>query len=119
VKRILIVDDDAALVRGLERGMRNAGFDTKSAGTVAEAVSFCSQELFDLCIVDFDLPDGNGIDVMKAIRKSNSSIPIVLYTGTPPRSIGDLSAFSPVRVFQKPTALADLVAAVRKELGIN
>jgi PAS domain S-box-containing protein len=66
--QILLVEDHEDTARVLGRILRNAGFDVSHAGTVAEARSLAGTRPFDLLISDVGLPDGSGLDLMKALR---------------------------------------------------
>jgi PAS domain S-box-containing protein len=66
--QILFVEDHEDTARVLGRILRNAGFDVSHAGTVAEARRLASSKRFDLLISDLGLPDGSGLELMKALR---------------------------------------------------
>lgn len=66
--RILVVDDHDDTTRVLSRLLRMKGYEVLTACTVAEAIGLARTIRFDLLIADVDLPDGNGNDVMRALR---------------------------------------------------
>ncbi len=66
--QILLVEDHEDTARVLGRILRNAGFDVSHAGTVTEARALAGTRPFDLLISDVGLPDGSGLDLMKALR---------------------------------------------------
>ncbi|MDP9098434.1 MAG: ATP-binding protein, partial [Verrucomicrobiota bacterium] len=66
--QILFVEDHEDTARVLGRILRNAGFDVSHAGTVAEARALAASERFDLLISDLGLPDGSGLELMRALR---------------------------------------------------
>jgi PAS domain S-box-containing protein len=65
---ILLVEDHEDTARVLGRILRNAGFEVTHAGTMAEARARAASNRFDLLISDLGLPDGSGLDLMKALR---------------------------------------------------
>jgi len=69
--RILLVEDHADTARILARLIKTEGHDVQIAGSVSEAMQV-SQESFDLIISDIGLPDGNGLDLMRSIRRKRS-----------------------------------------------
>jgi PAS domain S-box-containing protein len=75
---ILFVEDHEDTARVLGRILRNAGFDLSHAGTVAEARSLAATRRFDLLISDLGLPDGSGLDLMKALRDAQGMKGIAL-----------------------------------------
>ena len=68
---ILLVEDHEDTARVLGRILRNAGFEVTHAGTMAEARTRAASNRFDLLISDLGLPDGSGLDLMKALRDSH------------------------------------------------
>jgi PAS domain S-box-containing protein len=66
--QILLVEDHEDTARVLGRILRNAGFDVSHAGTVTDARALAGTRPFDLLISDVGLPDGSGLDLMKALR---------------------------------------------------
>jgi PAS domain S-box-containing protein len=76
--QILFVEDHEDTARVLDRILRNAGFDVKHAGTVAEARALAAGRRFDLLISDLGLPDGSGLDLMKALRDAQGMKGIAL-----------------------------------------
>jgi len=65
---ILFVEDHEDTARVLGRILRNAGFEVTHAGTMAEALSVAAGKRFDLLVSDLGLPDGSGLDLMRALR---------------------------------------------------
>jgi CheY-like chemotaxis protein len=66
--QILIVEDHEDTARVLGRILKNAGFDVSHAGNLAQARELAAGRRFDLLISDVGLPDGSGLDLMKALR---------------------------------------------------
>jgi two-component system KDP operon response regulator KdpE len=75
--RVLVVDDEPQIVRGLRVVLRNAGFEVDSAGTKEEALDALSHRPPDAVLLDLVLPDGSGVDVCRAVREW-SHVPIVV-----------------------------------------
>ena len=66
--QVLLVEDHLDTARVLGRILKNAGFDVSHAGTVAEAHALVADRRFDLLISDVGLPDGSGLELMRALR---------------------------------------------------
>jgi len=79
--RILLVDDEPATQFGFSRFLNRAGYDIVPASTLAEAKARLAEERFDAILLDMKLPDGSGLDWIKAVRPENPDLPIVLITG--------------------------------------
>jgi PAS domain S-box-containing protein len=76
--QVLLVEDHEDTARVLGRILRNAGFDVSHAGTVAEARRLAANKRFDLLISDLGLPDGSGLELMKALRDTQGMKGIAL-----------------------------------------
>jgi DNA-binding response OmpR family regulator len=73
-----LVEDHLDTARVLGRILKNAGFDVSHAATVAEARTLSGGRRFDLLISDVGLPDGSGLELMKALRDAQGLIGIAL-----------------------------------------
>ncbi len=70
--QVLLVEDHLDTARVLGRILKNAGFDVSHAATVAEAHTLAGGRRFDLLISDVGLPDGSGLELMKALRDAQN-----------------------------------------------
>lgn len=77
--KILLLEDDEALALGIEFTLKGEGYDVVRCSLYSEAISTFKEEAFDLAILDINLPDGNGYDVCRFMRKT-SDIPIIFLT---------------------------------------
>lgn len=78
---VLIVDDDDALCRSLEIQLESQGHETRSAGSSTEGMAILGQWRPDIVLLDLKLPDANGIDVLRELRKKRPDVPVVMITG--------------------------------------
>jgi DNA-binding response OmpR family regulator len=78
-KKILLVDDEAAIVQSLRYILERSGYTVTAAGDGRSAVSLAASEEPDLIILDIMLPLLDGIEACKEIRKT-SSVPIIMLT---------------------------------------
>ena len=79
--RVLVVEDDAAIVRALSSFLTDEGFLCKSANGQTEALRLFEQEEFDIVLLDVSLADGSGFVVCSAM-KSKKDIPIIFLTAS-------------------------------------
>lgn len=81
--RILLLEDDASLIDGLEYALRKNGFEINTVRTVRGAME-CLREsgTYDLLLLDVTLPDGTGFDVCETVRAAGSQIPIIFLTAS-------------------------------------
>ncbi|MCJ2182755.1 response regulator [Novosphingobium sp. 1949] len=78
--RILIVEDDCSLARGMEASMAAAGFVLDCVSSGEEAIEIASSEPYNLIILDLGLPDMDGLDVLSTLRRKEIQIPILILT---------------------------------------
>lgn len=79
MKEILIVEDDKALSNGIGIALQTEGILISQCYDIAGAKRELSQKNFDLLLLDCNLPDGNGLDLLLEIRQG-SSTPIIMLT---------------------------------------
>jgi two-component system, OmpR family, KDP operon response regulator KdpE len=75
--RVLVVDDEPQIVRGLKIILRNAGYTVEAAGTKAEALAALASRPPDALVLDLVLPDGEGVEVCEQVRRW-SGLPILV-----------------------------------------
>ncbi len=80
LQRILVCDDEPQVIRALRVVLREAGFHTIPAGTLAEALDAAARHPPDAAIIDLVLPDGSGIELCRELR-SWSRMPILVLSG--------------------------------------
>jgi two-component system response regulator RegA len=78
---LLIVDDDAPLRNRLARAMEDRGFTVATAASVAEGLAAAKAEPPGYAVVDLRLADGNGLEVVEALREAHEDMRIVMLTG--------------------------------------
>lgn len=80
-KSLLIVDDDGPFLRRLARAMETRGFTVDTAETVSEGIAKSKIMPPKYAVVDLRLTDGNGLEVIEAIRQNRDDTQIVVLTG--------------------------------------
>ena len=80
-EHILVVDDDQAIRWTLREALQSWGFDPNEAGTVAEAVKQFHTDLPAAVLLDIDLPDGSGLDVLREIKREHPDAIVIMITG--------------------------------------
>ena len=76
-RRVLVVDDERLVRWSLTQRLRADGMEVIEAGSSAEALQ--AREL-DAAILDYRLPDGNGISVLRRLREIDPDLPVVMLT---------------------------------------
>jgi len=79
-KKILIVDDEPSIVTLIQFNLEKAGYETITATDGRQAVELAQNETPDLMILDIMLPELDGMEVLKELRKNQVDIPVILLT---------------------------------------
>jgi two-component system OmpR family response regulator len=112
--RIMIVEDDAVLARGVARLLESEGYAVDVVARGEQAILAAEQERFDLVILDVGLPGMDGFEVLRRLRAQAERVPVLLLTArdaVDDRVHGlDLGADDYVA---KPFAMSELAARVR------
>ncbi|HEX3252780.1 MAG TPA: sigma-54 dependent transcriptional regulator [Pyrinomonadaceae bacterium] len=80
-ERILVVDDDQAIRWTLREALQSWGFESDEAGSVAAALTQFNAEAPAAVLLDIDLPDGSGLDVLRAIKREQPEAIVIMITG--------------------------------------
>ena len=80
-RSLLIVDDDGPFLRRLARAMETRGFTVDTAETVSDGIARSKAAPPKYAVVDLRLADGNGLEVIEAIRQNRDDTQIVVLTG--------------------------------------
>lgn len=114
--KILVVEDDAGILRFIRSALEGQGYDVISATTGAEALAFAGSHCPDLMLLDLGLPDMNGVKIIEELRKW-SRMPIVVVSARTHENdkieAFDLGADDYVT---KPFSTGELLARVRVSL---
>jgi DNA-binding response OmpR family regulator len=113
---VLLVEDEDRIASFVEKALQRRGFDVRRVVTGGEALGAVSADV-DIVVLDLGLPDIDGLDVLRALRKSWASLPVVILSARgdiDDRVVGlDLGADDYV---PKPFAIDELVARIRARL---
>jgi two-component system chemotaxis sensor kinase CheA len=80
-RRVLVVDDSAGVRQLISATLSARGYEVEVAGNAKEAVMAVASGRFDVLIVDYAMPRSNGVDLVRALRAGNVTIPIVMVSG--------------------------------------
>src|SRR5689334_11790980 len=77
---ILIIDDEQEIRESLRELLTNEGYSTTVASTGEEGLRKLDEGVFDLTLLDITLPDHNGLDLLKVIRRDNTDTAVIMIT---------------------------------------
>jgi two-component system NtrC family response regulator len=78
---ILVIDDDVAFCRALQLVVSDMGFESQNAHTIDDGLAKLRRGGVDVVILDVVLPDGNGLDILPAIREMPDAPEVIILTG--------------------------------------
>lgn len=113
---VLVVEDDPVQIKAIEKTLQQEDWTVRTAEGVEEALGVLEEGGLDVAIVDHQLPDGSGLDVLKASKREAPNVPVIYLTGTGSEEVA-LQALSQgaVRYLTKDEdATEGLVDAVRE-----
>ena len=117
---VLVVEDNEDLVIGLQDMLHHDGYAVTVAGTVAGAIELVRARRFNAVILDLNLPDGDGLDVLKETQRLDPSLPVVIVTAhiSRDRTLGSLTegAFA---YLTKPYDREELRHTLRRAIGVK
>ena len=117
-ERILVVDDDAGVVRSVEAVLRDEGFDVVAVNGGREAVAAVERWSPSLVLLDVWMPDLDGIEVLERIRAKHKDLPVVVVSGHGTVELAvKATRLGAVDFIEKPFSIEGLLSSVRRALG--
>ena len=117
-RRVLVVDDEADFLATYERLLRREGYDVVTVTSRAAGLAALDGEPPHLVISDLRLPDGDGLDVVRAAHGGRDPLPVIVVTGYPSAENRRAALAAGATMFvAKPFAAAMLLAAIRSSLN--
>ena len=115
---VVVVDDDLSVREALDSLLRAAGLRCESHGSAAEFLLAPRPDAPTCLVLDVHLPGESGLDLLRAMRESGASIPVVFITGraTIPMSVQAMK-LGAVEFLQKPFGERELLAAIDHALA--
>ncbi|HWF02742.1 MAG TPA: sigma-54 dependent transcriptional regulator [Candidatus Angelobacter sp.] len=115
---ILIIDDEAAIRESLETLLEFEGYTVESAETGEDGLARLSEQTFDLVLLDFALPDRNGLEILADIRSRDSQLAVIMITayGTLDNAVRAMQQGA-TNFIQKPWDNEKLLADVRASVS--
>lgn len=80
--RVLVIDDDPKICLFFSKLLKQMGHESHAAHTIADGLALGKDGAFDLVLLDLDLPDGNGLEILPDLMKVPSEPVVIIITGT-------------------------------------
>jgi DNA-binding NtrC family response regulator len=115
---VLIVDDESAIRESLQTLLELEGYEVDIASDGAEGLARLAERPYDLVLLDFAMPDRNGIEILQDIRERDSELAVIMITayGTVENAVNAMQAGA-TNFVQKPWDNEKLLADVRTAVG--
>jgi DNA-binding response OmpR family regulator len=108
---ILLVEDEFRLRRTLVRSLEGRGYSVVEAATAGEAVTAALASSFAVMLLDVNLPDATGWDVLRRLRAAGCDVPVVVLSAVPPNPTR-VREFRPLGVLYKPFPIDALLRLI-------
>src|SRR6266446_9105127 len=79
--RVLLIEDDSAMARSIELMLRSEGFNVYTTDLGEEGIDLGKLYDYDIIVLDLQLPDMSGFDVLKSLRQAKIQTPVLVLTG--------------------------------------
>lgn len=114
--RILLVDDEQRLRAAISRSLSARGHQVSEAGDARSALALAESQPVDLLVLDINLPDATGWDVLRALKERGTTVRTVVFSAAPP-SRTRIAEFAPFGVLHKPFPIGALLSLVDRAAG--
>ena len=119
-RRVLIVDDDAAVLQASSLLLGRAGFTVESAGSGERAMQLLQDRSYSAILSDINMEGMSGLDLLRAIRERDLDTPVILFTGGPSLSTAiDAMAWGAHRYLLKPVMPEELIETVTRAVMLS
>jgi DNA-binding response OmpR family regulator len=117
--KILVIDDSSTVLLSVRGTLAGAGYGVSTCNSARAAMRMATQESFDLIVTDIYMPDGDGLEVIRDLRRVRPNIPFIAMSGmTGQRDMLRVAKFlGASQTLQKPFLAKDLLAAVEAMIG--
>lgn len=114
--RILIVDDNVDTLNLLVKKFASNGFDVTTATSGHIAFELASSKPFDVVLSDVQMPNGNGVELLKRLIEPEQKLPVFLFTGGLNFNRQFALALGAKELFRKPVNAIQLIEEIKASL---
>jgi EAL domain-containing protein (putative c-di-GMP-specific phosphodiesterase class I)/CheY-like chemotaxis protein len=118
--RILLVDDEPAVTRGLSRLLAAAGYDVSTASGGQDAIALIDSAAFDVIVSDVGMPNIDGLRLLQRIRSRDLDVPVIFLTGSPALETAmEAVEYGAFRYLVKPVGEKELIDVVERAVRFH
>ena len=117
--KVLMVDDEVDFLKVMRERMESWGYDITTALSGNEALNIIKEGLIDIVILDYMMPQMDGISVLKDIRKRDTALPVIMFTAYPDnKSIEGAEDLGVIAFIPKLSTYTDVQLTLKSALSI-
>ena len=118
-KRILVIDDEKLIAISLKHALQTmGGYTVDYVFNGTDAIGRLAESSYDIIITDLTLPDYKEFELVKAMRKLDRTIPVIVMSACYPElSWHDIRAQDVFKCFHKPFEIQDVLSGIEEALG--
>jgi DNA-binding response OmpR family regulator len=104
--RLLLIEDDEAVAQVLAEAFASGGHETTVTHTGEDGLAYLKRERPDAVVLDVRLPKLNGVAVLRQIRSTDQTLPVIIMTGlATPGEIAEVRRLGVTEIIEKPEVL--------------
>lgn len=113
--KLLLVDDEIKFLKSITERLALKNFDVIAASNGEEAIASAEKDLFDVAVVDFQMPGMDGAQVLKALKERHKYLEIIMLTGhATVDSAVECTKLGAFKYLEKPYAFEKLVETIKE-----
>ncbi len=113
--RLLLVDDEIKFLKSISKRLALKNIDVITASNGEEAIASAEKDLFDVAVVDFQMPGMDGTQVLKALKERHKYLEIIMLTGhATVDSAVECTKLGAFKYLEKPYAFDKLVETIKE-----
>jgi len=112
--KILVVDDTDEVRAFLTMLLRQEGYEVSEASNGKEAQARCGENVIDLIVMDIMMPEQEGLETIRAVRRNSPEIPVIAISGSGDQYLDIAKRFGAKMAFAKPIQADSILSAIRK-----
>ena len=114
-EKVLIIDDEPEFTEALAERMKNRGMDVSTSSSAIEGLKNVEEKSFDVVVLDLQMPEMDGIETLKALKKKKPELQVILLTGHATVEKGiEAMKLGAMDLLEKPADLATLTEKIKK-----
>jgi len=114
-EKVLIIDDEQEFTEALAERMTNRGMDVSTSSSAIEGLKSVEEKSFDVVVLDLQMPEMDGIETLKILKKKNPELQVILLTGHATVEKGiEAMKLGAMDLLEKPADLTTLTEKIKK-----